>query len=148
MYKKIFSTLLFIVSVHFIQAQHVGIGAQFGEPTGITLRINNGGALGYDILAAWDLDNYFFINVHGLWEHRLAPSPRIGYFYGPGVFAGVRERGKWEDNDVYLGVSGTIGLNVYIQKLEIFGQITPRLAIAPGTSGDIGGGIGLRFYFN
>jgi hypothetical protein len=138
--------LFFFSQVAF--SQSLGIGAQFGEPTGLTLRINNKAALGYDILAAWDFDNYLFVNVHGLWEHPLSGAPKVNYFYGPGVFAGFRERGRWKEDESFVGASATIGLNVYIQKLEIFGQLTPRLALAPFTDGDIGGGIGVRFYLN
>ncbi len=131
-----------------LTAQSVGIGAQFGDPTGLSLRINNKAALSYDILAAWDVDDYFFVNVHGLWEHTLAPAPKLNYYYGPGIFAGFRDNDRRKDENGYAGLSGTLGLNCYIQKLEIFGQITPRLVLVPFTDGDIGGGIGVRFYLN
>jgi hypothetical protein len=146
MLKQLITVTLFFLAFGFARAQTVGIGGQFGDPSGVTLRINNAGALNYDLLAAWDFDDYFFFNLHGLWEHNLAPAPKLNYFYGPGAFIGFRDRGRWEDEDVFLGLSGTIGLNIYIQKLEIFGQVTPRLALVPGTDGDVGGGIGLRFY--
>lgn len=148
MYKHLFFAALFCLMLQHGNSQSVGIGAQFGDPTGITLRINNSAGLSYDILAAWNVNDYFLVNVHGLWNHTLAPNPRLTYFYGPGLFAGVRERGRWEEDDVYLGISGTIGLSLYIQRLELFGQLTPRLSVAPGTNGDVGGGLGLRFYLN
>jgi hypothetical protein len=131
-----------------LYAQRVGIGGQIGDPSGISLRFQNGSALGYDILAAWDLDDYFFVNVHGLWEHSLSEAPRIHYFYGPGAFLGLRDNGRNDnDDDIYLGVSGALGLNLYIQRLEIYAQVNPRISVVPGTDGDIGGGIGVRFYF-
>jgi hypothetical protein len=148
MLKQLITFTLVLHSFLYLKAQSVGIGGQFGDPSGLSLRINNAGALNYDILAAWDFDDYFFVNLHGLWEQSLAPAPQLNYFYGPGIFMGFRDRGRWEDDDVYLGLSGTLGLNVYIQqRLEIYGQVTPRLALVPDTDGDVGGGIGLRFYF-
>lgn len=136
----------FFIATLALSAQSVGIGAQFGDPTGLSLRFNRVGNLNYDVLAAWDFDDYFFVNVHGLWEHSLANEPRMNYFYGPGAFIGVRERGRWRDNAGAFGISGTVGLNIYIKKLEIFAQITPRLAIIERTDGNIGGGVGVRFY--
>ncbi len=148
MFKRI--ALFLFVSLFFneLSAQKVGLGAQFGSPTGISLRINNGSAMHYDILAAWDVDDYFFFNLHGLWEHSLAESPTIHYYYGLGVFAGFRERGRWKEDDVFIGFSGTLGINLYIKRLEFFAQITPRLALVPGTDGHFGGGVGARFYLN
>lgn len=123
----------------------IGLGGQFGEPTGITLKFyTQQGAL--DFLAAWDFDNYFFLNVHGLRERPIADIRGVNYFLGPGLFLGVRERGRYED-DLALGISGTIGLNVWVDSFEFYGQLTPRLKIIESTDGSIGGGIGVRYYF-
>jgi hypothetical protein len=51
------------------------------------------------------------------------------------------------DDDVVLGISATVGVGVLFDQLEFFGQITPRLALVPGTEGDAGGGVGFRIYF-
>lgn len=133
-------------------AQRLGVGAQFGDPTGLSLRINNAGKVNLDMLASWYYDRYFFFNVHGLWEQPVAKNvPNFHYFYGPGAFIYVYDRGNpryYDDEEIGLGISGTIGLNVYLGRhFEIFGQLTPRLSIFRGTYGDIGGGIGARFYF-
>lgn len=128
----------------------VGIGAQFGQPTGLTVKIYEPRGISTDILAAWDLDDFFFLNVHGLFERHLGNSGNFHYFVGPGGFIGIRDSKGGESgssNDVALGISGTLGLNVMVGIAEIYGQITPRLELVKETKGDIGGGVGVRFYF-
>ena len=69
--------------------------------------------------------------------------------YGPGLFAGFIERSRVldGDDDLFLGISGTFGLAYNIDQFEIYLRATPRLAIIESTGGDIGGGLGFRFYF-
>jgi hypothetical protein len=143
MVKKLITLSIFTFFYLGLFSQKVGLGAHFGEPTGLTLRLNNERPMCVDILAAWDLDDYFFINVHGLWQKPLGSSPDFRFFYGPGVFAGFREK----NDDGFLGFSGSLGLSLFVERIEIFGQITPRLSLSPDTDGDVGGGAGLRFYF-
>lgn len=127
-----------------------GLGIQFGEPSGLSLRIYQPGGMSADILLAWDLEDFFYANVHGTWEKAIGDSEDFNFFYGPGVFLGLRERknqGFFEgDNDVNLGISGTAGVNVYVERVEIYLRITPRLLLIDRTDGDVGGGLGFRFY--
>jgi len=125
----------------------VGIGGQIGEPSGVTLKVYNPGRVSYDFLAAWNLDDFFYLNVHGVYESHLDDEGRVHFFYGPGAFIGLRDRPRDQDDDVVLGISGTFGLNYLIGNAEIFGQVTPRLELVPDTEGDVGGGVGVRFYF-
>lgn len=123
----------------------VGIGGQIGNPSGLSLKVYRPGFPSYDILAAWDLDRFYFINVHGLYEHHVGNSERVHVFFGPGGFVGVDDRVG--DDEVDVGLSGRLGLNVLAGPFEIYVQATPRLEVVPDTEGDIGGGIGLRYYF-
>mgnify|MGYP001195388765 CR=1 FL=1 len=126
-----------------------GVGIQFGDPSGLTLKRYNPGAMSFDALLAWDLDDFFFLNVHGLWEKNINASPNFNFFYGPGAFIGFIERNKRfdDDDEIRLGISGTFGLNYYVDRFEIYLQLTPRLAVIERTDADIGGGLGVRFYF-
>ncbi|HEX7071183.1 MAG TPA: hypothetical protein VF190_10270 [Rhodothermales bacterium] len=128
-----------------------GVGAHFGEPTGLTLKtytarpVTRGGASfnAYDLLFGWDFDDFFFANAHALHEGRLGDSP-VNYFLGPGLFLGFTDRG---DDDVLFGISGQFGINYFVDRFEIFVQLTPRLQLVEETDGDMGGGIGARYYF-
>lgn len=117
-----------------------GIGAHVGDFTGLTLRHYPRTGFAYDVLAAWDLDDFIFVNVHGLYERRFETSP-LNYYFGPGAFIGL-----YDDGDVGLGVSGTGGFNYFAERFEVYIQLTPRLNLLPGTDFDLGGGLGLRFY--
>ncbi len=120
-----------------------GLGGQIGDPTGITLRLYDRASFVYDFLAAWDLDDFFFLNVHGLRERSLENSP-LSYYYGPGVIFGIERRRR--QNELVVGISGNFGINYFVERFEVFLQLTPRFTLTPRTVGDIGGGIGLRYY--
>jgi len=134
----------------------VGLGGQVGEPSGLTLKFYNEAAPSYDFLAAWSLvDDDFFLNGHALWNHNiqadnLDSGQQLEWFVGPGGFLRIIEDGdpNTNDDEVQIGISGTIGLNFILdQRFEFFGQITPRIAVIPDTDGNVGGGIGFRYYF-
>lgn len=129
-----------------------GIGGQLGDPDGVTLKfytaapVQRGGATfnAYELLFGWNFDDYFFASAHAIHERRLADTP-LNFFLGPGLFLVYRERGR--DDQVHFGISGTFGLNYFLDRFEIYLQLTPRLTLVDATDGDIGGGIGLRYFF-
>ena len=127
----------------------VGVGGQLGEPTGLTLKVYNENAPSYEILAAWDLDDFFFLNGHALFEHRIDAStldPALEWYVGPGAFIGVVDNPS--EDEVGLGISGALGLHlVFSQQVELYVQVTPRIGVIPETEGEIGGGLGVRYYF-
>jgi hypothetical protein len=125
----------------------VGIGGQIGEPSGLSLKIYHPSRASYDFLAAWDLDDFFFLNVHAVFEHHFQNEESLHFFLGPGGFVGFRDHPRDRDDDVVAGISGTFGLGVLIDRFEIYIRFTPRLSVIPETNGDIGGGLGLRYYF-
>lgn len=155
--KRLFASLAFVVALFLTagpaHAQRVpgaaGLGGQVGDPSGVSLKIYNPNALSYDFLAAWDLNDFFFMNVHGLYERPLELENTSGleYFFGPGAFVGIQERPAGED-DVVFGISGRIGVNIPLEdRFEFYVQFTPRINLVPDTDGDLGGGLGVRYYF-
>jgi hypothetical protein len=128
----------------------VGLGGQVGSPAGLTLKFYNAGGPSYDILAAWDLDDFFFLNGHAQFNQTLNADNvnNLELFYGPGVFIGFQDTGVNNDDEAVLGISGRIGLQLVLdRRFEIYGQLTPRFSLAPDTDGDLGGGLGFRYYF-
>lgn len=128
----------------------VGLGGQVGDPSGVTVKVYNPGTLSYDFLAAWDLNNFFFLNMHGLYERPLELENTSGleYFFGPGGFIGFRDRPAGRDDDVVFGISGRLGVNIPLEdRFEFYVQVTPRINLVPDTEGDLGGGLGVRYYF-
>lgn len=125
----------------------VGLGGQIGDPSGITLKLWNPTGWSYDFMAAWDTGDFFFLNVHGLLEQHVNGNGNVHVFYGPGAYIGVRDRPHERDDDSVFGISAEVGLGVLLQQFEIYGQLIPRLDLTPATDGDIGAGIGVRYYF-
>ncbi len=125
-----------------------GLGVQAGEPSGITLKIYNPDRPSYDFLAAWSFDDFFFLNAHVLFERPLAienVDQPVQWYFGPGAYVGVYDDGSSEAG---LGVSGTIGLDILLaDQFELYLQATPRFELVRETEPDIGGGLGLRYYF-
>ena len=140
--------LSFSTTVAAQRPSGVGIGIQLGRPSGLSLNLPTSGRASIDLLAAWDLNDFFFLNGHALFQQPLGSDPHLGLFYGPGAFIGLRDRGRWEFSDeVYAGISGTIGLNYFIDRFEIYLRATLRLQLIDRTDGGAGGGLGVRYYF-
>lgn len=149
-----FAVGLFLATAAPAEAQRVpgalGIGGQVGDPSGVTIKIYNPGGVSYDFLAAWDLDDFFFLNMHGQYERPLDVENVSGieYFFGPGAFVGIRDRTEPVDDDFVFGISGRLGINIPLEnRFEFYVQVTPRINLVPDTNGDLGGGIGVRYYF-
>ena len=131
----------------------IGVGGQLGDPSGVSIvfeRANSSIFDAYDFLAAWDFSedelDRFFINAHGLITRRVGNSARL--FYGPGLFVGFIDYDESdEEDDVEAGASMTFGLGVFLDRIELYARLTPRLAVIPETDGEFGGGLGIRFHF-
>ena len=122
----------------------IGIGAQVGDPTGMTLKIYQRKDLAYHVLAAWNLDDFFSINAHLAFEHPITDSP-LRYFLGPGLLLGWEKRAK--DTELRAGISVLAGLNFFMEKFEVFLAATPNLRLVPNTVATVGGAVGLRYFF-
>ena len=146
------SLILFFSGVRIQFAQRpspsVGVGFQVGDPTGLSLQFYKDRGITTDILFAYHFDDFFFLNVHGLWNTHLDDGGHFHFYYGPGGFVGVRTfRSEPRRDELAAGISGNFGLNLVLSRFEIFGQATPRLEVTPLTDFEMGGGVGLRFFF-
>jgi len=131
----------------------LGIGVQVGDPSGISVKVYRrqavrrgilGGTDAYSVLAAWNLNRFFYVATHALRENGLEDSP-LNYYIGPGLIAGFREFGA-DDTDLVLGISAEGGINFFTERFEVFLGLTPWFRIIPNQGLYLGGGVGLRFY--
>ncbi len=146
--------LLLVGFSHFAAAQKsdggdLALGALLGDPSGLTFKIHRPAAASIDILLAWDLNDFFFANVQFIWEEPLSGTNGFYWFYGPGVFAGVFDRGPFirQNDDFLIGVSGALGISYYFRQFEVYLQLSPRLSILERTSVELGAGLGIRYFF-
>jgi hypothetical protein len=153
--------LLLAVGVWTLPAQAqrtsgaVGFGGQAGTPSGVTLKVHNNSTASYDVLAAWDArDSFFLLNAHAQFNEGLnaqnVEEGELEWFVGPGAFVGFFDDiddNDFDEGEAVIGASGRTGLNfAFAEHFEVYGQVTPRLALIPATQLQIGGGIGIRFY--
>ena len=121
----------------------LGLGVQLGEPSGITAKLYTQPETAYELIAAWDLHDFFFLNGHVLFERPIPRSP-LRYYLGPGLLTGL---GKDKSGRIpMIGVSGEAGVNFLVGQYEAFVHVTPRFHLIPATKAHFGGGIGLRYY--
>lgn len=143
--RHLFTTTLLFCSFAAIRAQ-VAIGFQVGDPTGLSIQFqSSGGRMTPDLLVAYDFDDYFFANLHGLWFSSLDHTGRFAFYYGPGLFVATRPGWKDYKDRTRLGFSGNFGLRLRFSRVELFAQVIPRLGILPSTGFGAGSGVGLRF---
>ena len=125
----------------------LGVGVQIGQPSGLSLMYYRPSRMSYDFLTAWDLsDDFLFVNAHGLFERHLGNDENLHAYFGPGVFVGFRDDAD-NNEETVAGISGRVGLGYLFNRFEVYGQLTPRLALTPDTDGDLGGGVGFRYFF-
>jgi hypothetical protein len=121
----------------------VWIGGELGDPSGIVVRPSyDNERRVYEFLAAWDLDKFFFLNVHRLQEKHLNDERTLHFFYGPGAFVGIESN---PDDEAVVGISGRVGLGYGLENWRVYVAVTPRLSLVPDTDGQIGGALGVQF---
>ncbi|MBO6574493.1 MAG: hypothetical protein JJ896_03680 [Rhodothermales bacterium] len=137
--------LIFLLSVGSteVKAQSTTwIGGELGDPSGLVLRPDYDGRGSLEFLAAWDLDEFFFLNVHRMIETPIEPNRPLYFMFGPGAFVGFEDNG---DDEAILGISGRFGVGYGGRDYRIYLSVTPRLSLTPDTDGQVGGGLGVLF---
>lgn len=119
-----------------------GLGAQVGRPSGLTAKWYARPDRAYAAAIGWNLRNAVFVAAHRLHEEPLPRSP-LHVVFGPGLFAGSDDPPG--SSDTTLGISGTLGLNFFKERFEVFLQATPRMQLVPATQTRLGGSVGLRY---
>ncbi|MBN1130325.1 MAG: hypothetical protein JXA71_15140 [Chitinispirillaceae bacterium] len=116
----------------------VAAGIIIGEPTGISVRIDNFPVLGI----AWSL-RHDWMYVHGdyLFIDRVLQDP-LRWYLGGGLFVAVHH------DYVNFGVRVPVGLLIrFHPNFEVFGELAPGIALIEETDVYVGGGLGIRYVF-
>lgn len=118
------------------------LGLQVGQPAGATGKVYRSPRTAYQGLFTTDADDFFTLHVYRLRERPL-PDSLVYLYVGPGLLAGARSLNTTPEPEVGLSVQG--GLNFYVERFEIFLQLTPALRFSPNVSPSLGGSVGLRY---
>lgn len=150
MKKFILIAAVFIILTNLTLSQNrgFGLGIVLGEPTGLSAKLWTGSSNAFDFAAAWSFkgDGQLLLQADYVWHSfdliRVS-SGRLPLYYGIGgriIFA----------DDPLLGFRIPLGLNYQFASapIDIFAEIVPILDLIPSTDFDLGGGLGVRFWFN
>ena len=141
-------TVIALLFVGELNAQgKFGLGIVVGEPTGVSAKYWLNGTNALDFGAAWSFkgNGNILLQADYVW-HTFSLIPvqegRLPFYFGIGgrvVFA----------HDALIGARIPLGLDYIFSDapLDIFAEIVPILDLAPETNFNVGGGIGVRFWF-
>lgn len=142
--------LLFSGSTVMAQPSGFGIGAQVGEPTGLSLKFWNNPQRSLNITAAWSMGragrlvlqtDYVFYNYNIL--DTEIDNVETPLYYGLGAQIRFEEESR-------IGIRVPIGIDFAFQRdpLDIFLEIGPTLNLVPATEFEMTGGLGIHYYFD
>ena len=146
--RKTFIIALLGISSLTMSAQDsgFGVGAIFGEPTGLSLKSWLSSKNAIDAAVAWSsIDDYLYLHADFL-IHNFnvidVSDGQLPLYFGIGAKVGF-------GNDLIFGARVPIGLDYMFSgaPVDIFVEIVPGLTIVPGIDFDIDGGIGVRYWF-
>lgn len=124
-----------------------GIGIRGGHPTGIDIKMWQG-STAIDLAVGWSVydnkNSSLTLQADYLFHNFASISPgKLGFHYGPGLCV--------EAGSNSMGMSFRIPLGLdYIfpgNRVDIFAEIAPSLALLPSTSFYLAPSFGARFYF-
>jgi len=125
--------------------KNFGIGAMFGEPTGVTVKVWSGNNVAFDVGGAWSLassDQDLHLHASMLFHSWFNDRPNVAFYYGIGgriLFA----------DDSKIGVRIPFGLTYVMGRLplDLFVEVAPILDLVPDTGFAGNGAVGARIYF-
>jgi hypothetical protein len=131
----------------FAQDSGFGLGAVFGEPTGLSAKVWTGDKTAIDGALAWSFAGPGYLHLHtDFLVHNFdlidVSEGQLPFYFGIGAYLDFA-------SNLGLGIRIPIGLAYHFDSapLEIFAEIAPGLSLLPGTDFYLGGGIGIRYYF-
>jgi hypothetical protein len=129
------------------QSRNFGVGAVFGEPTGISGKYWVSQQNAIDGALAWSFrgDGFFHIHADYLWHYpdAIRSSERFPLYVGIGGLIRF-------DTPARLGVRLPLGIAWWPRgiPLDVFLEIAPGLNLTPATEFGLNGGIGVRYFFS
>lgn len=132
------------------QAGSFGLGPMIGEPIGLTAKLWLSPKTAIDAGAGWSFVDPDGFQLHGdfLFHKFDLFHPARGQLP---LYFGVGGRVKFvEHGDNRAGIRVPVGLSYLLptSRLEVFAEVAPILDVAPTTSLEWNGGVGVRYYFH
>ncbi len=143
LFAMIVVTLIMLTGPVTAKGQGFGLGFILGEPTGLSGKMWLGGNTAIDGAAAWSFGDNGALHLHVdylLHNHDLMEFASL--YYGLGAKVKLMD-------DVQMGIRVPVGLVHEFREapIDIFLELVPGLNLIPGTSFNMNGGVGARYYF-
>jgi len=148
------ASLSFLLLVAFpLQARNqLGLGIQFGVPTGLSGKVWLGKANAIDFALYYDIDREVYLHSSYLFQYRDPLSlgiPNLYFYAGIGGFLGDGHWGRrYRDDDAHLGVRIPLGAEIiFLKHFNVFLELVPSTDLIPETDPFFGAALGARFVF-
>jgi hypothetical protein len=156
--KKLLMLALLFAGPAPAQAE-VGIGAFFGEPFGIDLKLDIARRQAFDLVFGWNSLRHEFGDEYGHYGHfTYLVTPFWGYGTSInvpirlGIGVAIFDHGPFADEvNVAARFPLELGIRFHSVPLELYGELTVKITFVDPNNNDpdvdLDGGVGLRFYF-
>lgn len=133
-----------------------GLGVILGEPTGLSAKLWTSSDNAFDFAAAWSFRNYHYNDNHNdgslllqadyVWHFFNLMPVSSGKFP---LYIGIGGRVVLAD-DPSFGIRVPIGIDYLFDDapIDVFLELVPILDLSPATDFGVGGGLGIRYWFN
>jgi hypothetical protein len=141
--------LMMIVAKPVMAQDHgFGMGLILGEPTGLSAKLWTSSDNAFDFAAAWSFkgDGNLLLQADYVWHFfNLMPvsSGKLPLYIGIGGRVILAD-------DPSFGVRIPIGIDYLFADapIDVFLELVPILDLSPETDFGVGGGLGIRYWFN
>ena len=137
-----------------------GMGIILGEPTGLSAKAWTSTDNAFDFAIAWSFNNYHHDNNNNDFDNDgdvLLQADYVWHFFKAisvssgklPIYVGIGARVVLADNPSF-GIRIPVGLDYLFADapIDIFLEIVPIMDLSPETDFGVGGGIGIRYWFN
>jgi len=125
-----------------------GMGLILGEPTGLSAKLWTSSDNAFDFAAAWSFkgDGNLLLQADYVWhffELMPVPSGKLPLYIGIGGRVVLAD-------DPSFGIRVPIGIDYLFADapIDVFLELVPILDLSPETDFGVGGGLGIRYWFN
>lgn len=125
-----------------------GMGLILGEPTGLSAKLWTSSDNAFDFAAAWSFkgDGNLLLQADYVWHFfnlMPVPSGKLPLYIGIGGRVVLAD-------DPSFGIRVPIGIDYLFADapIDVFLELVPILDLSPETDFGVGGGLGIRYWFN
>jgi len=157
LFTMVLGLMMIIAKPVMAQDHGFGMGIILGEPTGLSAKAWTSSDNAFDFAIAWSFNNYHHDNDFDNDGDVLLQADYVWHFFNAisvssgklPIYVGIGARVVLAD-DTNFGIRIPVGIDYLFADapIDIFLELVPILDLSPATDFGIGGGIGIRYWFN